>query len=131
MITNQKPKFSKKSYYPVRLRKKIIQSIDAGLFTPSQACEKYGLSTKLLRQWYRWYFKSFLQPHTNWLMKRKKDPEQQHSPEKEIASLKAQLKATQKALEEEKLKSRAYEIMIDIAEKELNVPVRKKSGTQQ
>lgn len=126
MVTNQKPKITKKSYYPVQLRKKIIQSIDAGLITQRQVCEKYGLSTKLLRQWYRWYHKSFLLPHTTPKpMKRKKDSEQ------EIKALKAQLKATQKALEEEKLKSRAYEIMIDIAEKELNVPVRKKHGTQQ
>lgn len=49
----------------------------------------------------------------------------------QIKALEKQLKETQKALQEEKLKSRAYEIMIDVAEKELNIPVRKKSGPKQ
>lgn len=45
-----------------------------------------------------------------------------------IKALEKQLKETQKALQDEKLKSRAYEIMIDVAENELNIPVRKKYG---
>lgn len=36
-----------------------------------------------------------------------------------------------KALELEKLRSQAYKTMVDLAEKEFNIPIRKKSGTKQ
>ncbi|MEO0333766.1 MAG: hypothetical protein AAF223_19175 [Bacteroidota bacterium] len=49
----------------------------------------------------------------------------------QIKALEKQLAETQKALQEEKLKSRAYEIMVEEAEKEFNIPVRKKSGPKQ
>lgn len=80
----------------------------------------------MIRKWRRQYYKRNLQPHlTPKLMKSKKNSAE------EIKALKAQLKATKKALEDEKLKSRAYEIMIDVAENELNIPVRKKHGPKQ
>lgn len=49
----------------------------------------------------------------------------------QIKALEKQLEETQKALQEEKLKSRAYEIMVEEAEKEFNISVRKKSGPKQ
>lgn len=41
------------------------------------------------------------------------------------------IKRLEKALELEKLRSRGFEVMIDVAEKELNIPIRKKAGTKQ
>ena len=38
---------------------------------------------------------------------------------------------TVKALELEKLRSKAFSTMIDLAEETFNIPVRKKSGTKQ
>ena len=46
----------------------------------------------------------------------------------EVALLKKQLADTQKLLQQEQLKREALEIMIDIAEKELKIPIRKKPG---
>lgn len=46
----------------------------------------------------------------------------------EIAQLKHQLAQVEKLLQEEKLKREAAETMITIAEKELNIAIRKKSG---
>lgn len=37
----------------------------------------------------------------------------------------------EKALAFEKMRSRGFEVMIEIAETELNIPIRKKSGTKQ
>lgn len=37
----------------------------------------------------------------------------------------------EKALAFEKMRSRGFEVMIEIAEAELNIPIRKKSGTKQ
>jgi hypothetical protein len=49
----------------------------------------------------------------------------------EIALLKQQLADTQKLLQQEKLKREALEIVITIAEQELKIPIRKKSGPKQ
>lgn len=46
-------------------------------------------------------------------------------------ALQKKIKELESALEYEKLRSRGFELMIDIAEKELNIPVRKKCGTRQ
>lgn len=37
----------------------------------------------------------------------------------------------EKVLELERLRSRGFEVMIDVAEKQLNIPIRKKVGTKQ
>ena len=46
-------------------------------------------------------------------------------------ALEAKVKELEKALEHEKLRSLALDMMIDIAEDKLNIPIRKKSGTKQ
>ena len=43
----------------------------------------------------------------------------------------AEIKRLRKALELEKLRSKAFSTMIDLAEEAFNIPVRKKSGTKQ
>lgn len=40
------------------------------------------------------------------------------------------LKKLEKELEDAKLKAEGYQLMLEVAEKELNVPIRKKSGTK-
>lgn len=43
----------------------------------------------------------------------------------------AEIKRLRKALELEKLRSKAFSTMIDLAEETFNIPVRKKTGTKQ
>lgn len=52
----------------------------------------------------------------------------QNNPNSE--ELKRRIKELEKQLEMAQLKAEGYEIMIDLAEKELNIPIRKKSGTK-
>jgi transposase len=54
-----------------------------------------------------------------------------HTPKTKDEELDLRIKELEKALEYEKLKSLAYSTMIDIAEKEFNIPIRKKPGTRQ
>ena len=42
-----------------------------------------------------------------------------------------ELKRLRKALELEKIRSQAYKHMIEVAERQFNIPIRKKSGTKQ
>lgn len=55
-----------------------------------------------------------------------KQEEKEQSPEE----LKRRIKELEKQLESSQLKAEGYELMIEIAEKELNIPIRKKSGTK-
>lgn len=51
--------------------------------------------------------------------------------DQEIKELRKTLRATQKLLELEKVRSKAFSTMIDLAEARFNIPIRKKSGTKQ
>ncbi len=51
--------------------------------------------------------------------------------EGELKAIKAENKRLQEALELEKLRSKAYDTMIDVAEANFNIPIRKKAGTKQ
>jgi transposase-like protein len=53
------------------------------------------------------------------------------SQEKSVEELQQKVAALEKQLEWEKLRSEALDTMIDIAEKDLNIAIRKKPGAQQ
>ena len=63
-------------------------------------------------------------------MKSKTDKSENASQE-EVESLKAEISRLQKALDYEKLRSQAYNKMIDIAEQRYKIPIRKKRGAKQ
>ncbi|MBQ8071953.1 MAG: hypothetical protein IJ202_14045 [Bacteroidales bacterium] len=67
-----------------------------------------------------------LQEETN-----QSDPMAKKSPEERVKELEAEKKRLQKALELEKLRSKAYDTMINVAEETFNIPIRKKAGTKQ
>ncbi|MFR9511700.1 MAG: transposase [Rikenellaceae bacterium] len=54
----------------------------------------------------------------------------QEDPQQKIKELEAQNKRLQQALELEKLRSKAFDTMINVAEETFNIPIRKKSGTK-
>ena len=53
------------------------------------------------------------------------------TPEERLQELEAENKRLQKPLKLEKLRSKAYDTMINLAEETFNIPIRKKSGTKQ
>ena len=54
-----------------------------------------------------------------------------NTPKTKEEELQVRIKELEKALEYEKLRSLAYSTMIDIAEKEFNIPIRKKPRAKQ
>ena len=52
------------------------------------------------------------------------------SKDEQIRELQAQLKQARKEAELEKLRAKAYDTMISVAEETFNIPIRKKSGTK-
>ena len=51
--------------------------------------------------------------------------------EEELKEMKAENKRLREALELEKLRSKAFDTMIDVAGENFNIPIRKKAGTKQ
>ena len=92
--------------------------------------EKYHLNSKeVLYGWVKKFLvdknsvplESFVTP----------DPMKEKSVEAQLMELKAENKRLQDALDMAKLRAKAYETMIEVAEQNLNVSIRKKAGTKQ
>jgi transposase-like protein len=115
----------KKKHEASAFRWHVIELYRLGLVSESQILAELKISRNSLRVWNRAYQRYRLRryyPRSKraWRMKEKTD---------EVTLLKKQLAETQKLLQAEKLKREALETMINIAENELNIPIRKKSGS--
>ena len=121
--TNEKNKKEKKFYWTVAFRWRVIQQIEAELLTEQRACDEYGITCILIRKWRKQYLQRKILPlQTTQPMKRK-----QNQSEKikvlEVKLLERQNKQLQ-------VEAYAHKTMVDIAEKELNISIRKKSGVK-
>lgn len=90
---------------------------------------KYGMGHCTLSRWISKFGLSSTSPKQVTEMKKTLD----QSPNKSLHELRLEAKVAQleKELEAEKLKSLAYDTMIDVAEEELGIEIRKKSGAKQ
>lgn len=106
-------------------RMAIVAEYVCGHMPASQIIEKYHLSSRqILFNWMDKYVNEkelvSLQDETN-----PSDPMAKKSPEDRVKELEAENKKLQKAMELEKLRSKAYDTMIDVAEETFNIPIRK------
>lgn len=116
-----------KPYYPLKTKKQAVQMVAAGLLSEDEVCQKYKISCKLLHQWQHWYDRFFIQPFQNpEPMAKKKRTDQE-----KIKHLEHRLKDAEQQAKYERLKREGYETMINIAEEELNIQIRKKRGAKQ
>lgn len=126
MKTNKRNKKEEKYYYHVAFRWKVVQQLEAEQLTELQACEKYGITRTLIRQWRKQYYQRKLLPYIKpKLMKSKKSQTDQ------INALKARIKALEEQNEQLRIEAYAHKTMVEIAEKEFQIPIRKKSGVKQ
>ena len=118
-------KIGKKCYSPLEKRK-IVEEVRSGYYSLGQASEKYILPKRKIRKWNRWYFKIRLLGH----FKAKPIPMKKNT-DQQVEQLKKQLQEAQAQVEKLQLKNTALETMINIAEKQLDINIRKKSGSKQ
>ncbi|NJO91495.1 MAG: hypothetical protein HC831_22935 [Chloroflexia bacterium] len=97
-------------------KKTAVRDVQAGILTLDEAAKKYDVYKQSIQSWMAKY--SILIPA------HKIESIQDSASEQKIA------KTSLKEIEELKLKVIALETMIDVAEKELNIDIRKKSGTK-
>lgn len=108
-------------------RRQVVELYRLEIASERQILGELKISRNLLRRWNRLYqryrHRRYYPPlKADFVMKNRED---------EIAQLKKQLADTEKLLQREKLKTEALETMITIAEKQLNIPIRKKPGPKQ
>jgi len=106
-------------------KRSIIRSIEQGILTPHTARKTYGLAQGTLKKWLRNSLKENdeLASYDTSLMENKPatDPDPE-DPEK---------KALAKALQEAQMKIRALDTLIDVAEDQFKIAIRKKAGARQ
>ena len=111
--------------YPLSLKLQIVQSIEQGKLTTTQATKKYGIqSRKTVVNWLRKYGNFDWENQTPFNMP--KTPEQRLLElEQEVRLLKKQKASLEKQVEQSDKKIILFDMMINLAEKEYNIPVRK------
>lgn len=129
-MTRQVKRVKNQSRYPEELKRKIAKSYIAGEASYAVLAEENGLKSKhVVKEFVKWYRK--IQEKESQTPQILKDDKKTDTSPLDKTDLQAQLKALQKQLALSELKVEALETMIDLAEEELKIPIRKKSGSKQ
>ena len=103
----------------------IVREIQSGRMTIGEAKEHFTARSKnaeaLVRSWFKEY-----SPDIDFTLPLMTEKEKQ-----KVEELRLQLKKAEKQLEHAQMKNIALETMIDIAEEQLKIVIRKKSGLKQ
>ena len=117
------------------IKKQAVSEYLTQGFTYRQLADKYGVSRSTINTWVLVHQGIHDMPrskrqHSYDLQQMKQG---KNSKQKQVAISDAEQKIAllQKQLAWEKMRADALDTMINIAEKELNIPIRKKPGTQQ
>jgi len=119
--------------YTVELKKEAVFKVLSGEMRKSEARFAYGIAgTTTLDRWMERYGHGILSEHKELLQemgtRKKKEAIKGEMPETEV--LRQELAAVRKELRAVELRAEAYSLMIDIAERELKIAIRKKSATK-
>ncbi len=119
--------------YSEELKKEAVFSVLSGAMRKSEAVAHHGLSSAtVLDNWIERYGHGILSEHKELLehMGTRKKKEAVKSEMPELEGLRLELAEAKKRVRAAELRAEAYSLMIDLAEKELKVAIRKKSGTK-
>ena len=103
----------------------VVEEVESGRITQSDAGRKYGiLGHSTILKWCRKYGRHTSQRSTrNTGMRMDKK-------ENELLLLQNEIKALKQELEDARLKNVVLETLVDVAERELAIPIRKKYGAK-
>jgi transposase-like protein len=112
-------------------KSEVVEQVNKGLISKEEARRRYGIKGKsvilLWQRNYQQYGRCCVTLPTNPLPLMSKKSTQPGRTEQE---LQARIKELERRLEDEQLRSEGYSRIIDIAEKEYNIPIRKKPNTK-
>ena len=109
-------------------RELAVLDILSGKRTPEEIRKKFDITS--INSVYTWVGKYVSQEKALTLEEPTEEDMARKSKDDQIKELKAQLKQAKKELDYEKLRSHAFDTMINLAEEKFNIPIRKKSGTK-
>ena len=114
--------------YSLSLKLQIVQEIEQGFLTRTQARDKYGIQAKsTISEWLKKYG-NFDYVYTNQKDYMSKTPEQRILElEQQVKLLEKQKSRAEHLAERADKKVILFDMMINIAEQEFNIPIRKKS----
>ena len=120
-----------KQIFSESFKRGVLEQISSGNLTKQEARKKYGIKgNSAILSWQR----NLLQYGQCCLTLSYKSypilPVKKPSKEPSSTELQARIKQLERQLEDEQIRSEAYSRMIDFAEKELSIPIRKKPGTK-
>ena len=115
--------------FALAARQKIVDYYQTGYFTANMLCKKYGISVDLLHKWLR--ESETIKEKENELSRLQVEKKRYKDKDEEIADLKKELAAHKKELKYAKLKHKALDILIDIAEERFGIQIKKKVGRWQ
>ena len=111
-------------HYSSSFKKKVVQEVLDGKLKKEDARRQYGIRGKsTILKWIR----KFEQADGPFITMSKEKANEELSKEEALAKI----KALEEALRLAEMKAAGYSIMIDLAEEELKIPIRKKSNTKQ
>lgn len=109
-------------------RMRIVSEYYHGHEPAQKVVDRYKLSSKQVL--FSWIDKYLHEESLSLPDNQSIDPMAKQSPEERIKELENENKRLEKALELEKLRAKAFDTMITVAEDTFNIPIRKKSGTK-
>ena len=133
-MTKIKKRVKKYNRYPEELKRKIAKEYLSGQASYSILAEEHGLRDKgVVKEFVKWYKRQLLsEESTITSMEKTRNNEEEKLADqrkKEPAELAEELAVVRKRLARSELKVEMLETMIDVAESELSIDIRKKSGT--
>ena len=111
-----------KEKYPLSFKRWLAREIETGKISRKEAKERYSLNSESTI--WGWVQQYGLGKEVSLAMMTPEEKQTQ-------AALEKRIKALEKALDMANLKTIAAETMIDIAEEQFNIPIRKKAGPKQ
>ena len=113
--------------YPLSLKLRIVQEIERGELSPTQATKRYGIQCrKTVVNWLRKYSNFDWENQSCSIMS--KTPEQRIMElEQKLRLLEKQKAQLEQRIERSDKKAILFDMMLDLAEKEYNIPIRKNS----
>jgi len=128
-MKRQVKRVKRQTRYPEELKRKIAKSYISGEASYAVLAEENGLKSKnVVKEFVKWYRKILTKESQN---STQMQEDQKEPLSTDLKTLQAQVQSLQKQLSNSELKTEALETMIDIAEEELNISIRKKSGSKQ
>lgn len=126
--------FRERQRYSEVLKRQVAFEVMSGALTKSEACRTYGiLSVRSVNRMIDRFGAGILSEHKELLAQMGRPKKERPTPmggQSDAEQLRREVERLKKDLRAAELKAEAYSLMIDLAEKELKVAIRKKSGTK-